>query len=1520
MRSPRLTGALLSIFVAACAGAGARHFKEGERLQGAGRLDEAEKEYRTAVDKEPGNTKYKSRLEKVELELEAEVDKLLAAARDEEKSGDFTKAAEVYAKAVALRPSHAEANARRELSAAKAKNLGPGEWYLAVAAVHERFPRNKTVAKAFEGAKTAAYAYHRDQARSLLAADQASEALSHYRSAKQIDENTPGLDVAFVARAEALDIAEQGDLRMDAGDPAGAAELYQKALDRARDPEIDARLRKAKSAAGPLLGKLEAARDKVRKGELVAATKIYDSLLAGKASESVKAEAKDVRARAIAELVGTARAAIDRGDTSSGSKRLLEAVRLSDLEARAAIETAVQKLEAKPSEGISALEGTGLSSTDEILKTARALAQAAARKILASAKALASKNPTKALAAVAEISSFSDAIPEIASLRKELLSKSFAGLLDAATEAAERGNDSEASNLLGAALKATKVPDAMLGPMKEGTASLAAKQPYEAEKSFSKALAAAPRSKLAEAALAIARMRRTAAERDALDVLRSGKGDREGAVGALEASLAADPANAAAAEGSTLLAESAKKAGASGTDKELALLLGGAARLASASGPDPSFARGLGELESAQHAKAEASFGQSQNAIASLARELARAKALTSLKSNAKSVNDDASAQALGKLLATDPNDVDAAKSLAELISRAESRAKAGDDPSAAKALRFATIATRPAPGLKTALDKAIDALERGDVIECERRFGEASDLEPAHAVAKPGLELARSLRKKALEDALSAYEKNSAEILPLKSLFEKSFALDPMGDVTKEAYGEILELATKLSRSSLLAAAALLDAANVVTKPEQAKTALKNANASLAKDPKVALEAYEKVLEGAKSKVAETGLAIAKERVEGTQKTGIAELEKGGDLDRGADATQEVLKVDPTNAEARRAIDKAIERAKEADQKGDLSAALKLLRAANRARGSDATVASGLDELEKNELEKAEATLSSSTEDPVASAAALMARRRRTKALEAGLSGDDKAAAENIRKLLEADPGHKEAKKALEAFLSRAEAAGKKGDVEGAANALDAAKLATSPSGTLLEKLEEGLERLRSKDFVAAEAATKAAVEASKDSRVAATAFSVSKGRRLAEETLALAAIVKEDPIPHAKRLADSLKLENKGYGPVTKALAICQKNAEQAGAKGDDAALARALECAAILEQIGTDPIASAAQKLAAGSHKDAEEELRAANEGAPSTTAALGQKLARARRVARLKEALDAAKKEGNAARTHDLVGEILSLSPDDKSVKGMAGSASKDLVEKRAAAAKAHLEAGRVGLAHFEFSRALELDASHAGAKLGVADAEKALSDKLDLIIVVERVSKKAPGCPDLEGALGAKLMSAGSERADLGGFVLSAKWTEAAEKKVEGAPTAGAGLGVSVTACQTGPATGKLELEWRLRAPRENTKDLATGTFGDSLPAGLVLRDEQDAKGQNAQRLLVDRAAAKLLDEVAEQKDKVALWPLIVAEQAVDAKDPVAAADAYAKLLLRKKLAYDTDRANAVRTFLVQSYE
>ncbi|MBI4817974.1 MAG: hypothetical protein HY791_17060 [Deltaproteobacteria bacterium] len=1510
--------ALVLVIVASCAGAGARHFKEGERLRGAGRLDEAEKEYQTALEKEPANPKYQARLSGVQEELDGEVDKLLAAARDQEKAGDFEKAAGMYAKAVAIRPRHEEARARRELSAAKAKNLGPGDWYRAVASIKQKFPENRTVGKALEGAKTSAYAYHRDQAKSLLAADQASEALTHYRNAKEIDSATPGLDSDFVTRAEALDVAEQGDLRMDAGDPAGAAELYQKALERSKDAEIEAKLKKARGAAGPLLAKLDAARDRAKKGDLLGAVKMYDALLAQKgASDSVRAEAKDIRARAMADQLGAARAAMDRGDVPTGAKRVIEAVRLTELANRGAIEAAIGKIESKPKEGLDAVESA--SPPDDVMKAARALAEAAAKKLLATAKSAAARDPTKALALLAEIASFSDVIDEIATFRKELLSKSFTGLLDAAKEAGERGNDAEAASLLQSALKATKVPEPMVGPMNDGCKALTNKQPFEAEKSFAKALAAAPRSKLAEAALEIARIRKGAAERDALEVLRSGKGDRELAVGALVASLASDPGSSAAKEGSAILKAAAEKAGPSASDKDLAALLRGASRLAGES--DAAFTRGLTELEAGQHAKAEASFSNAAGPFADLAKDIARQKSMATLKSGVKSVDDEPAARALAKLLAADPNDSDAKKALASLISRAEERAKAKDDRGAAKALRLATIATSPAPGLLATLEKATNALEAGDVVEAERKYGEATDLEADHAVAKPALELARSMRATALETALNAYEKSPSEILPLRTLFEKSFALDPMGDTTKNAYLQMLETASRLARRDLGPTAALLDTANTVTKPDQVKAAIRAANASLSnKDAKAAMDAYAKVLEGAKSKVAETGLSIAKEKVEGTQKSSLSELEKGADVDKGADAAAEILKADPTNVEARRAIDKVIERAKEADQKGDLAGAVRFLRAANRARGSDAKVEEGLALIEKNELEKADESLAGISDDPVATVGAQMAHRRRTKALEAGLSGDDKAAAENIKKLLASDPNHKEAKRALEGMLSRADAAAKKGDVEGAANAIEAAKLATSPSGTLLEKLDAGLERLRAKDFASSELELKGAVEASKDSRVAQSAFTIAKGRRLAEENLALAAIAKEDPIPHAKKLVDSLKLENKGYGPVTKALGICQKNAETFAAKGDDGGTGRNLEAAAVLEGIGFETIAQAAQKLAAGNHADAEAEFKAANEGAASTTAALGQRLARMRRITKLKEALDTAKKEGNAAKTHTLVGQILELSPDDKAVKGLAGGASKDLVERRAAAAKAHLDAGRWGLAHFEYSRALELDANHATSKAGLEAVEKELSEKLDLIVVVERVTKKAGGCLEIEGALGKQLMAAGSERSDLGGYILGAKWTEAVEKKVEGAPAPGAGLGATVTSCKVAPATGKIELDWVIKAPKDNATELASGQLSEELPVGLVPRDEQDAKGEHAQRVLLERATTKLLDAIVEQKDKIVLWPLLVAEHFVAKNDAVQAADAFAKLSMRKRQAYDVDRAKAIRAFLEKTYE
>src|SRR5205085_12329771 len=137
-------------------------------------------------------------------------------------------------------------------------------------------------------------------------------------------------------------------------------------------------------------------------------------------------------------------------------------------------------------------------------------------------------------------------------------------------------------------------------------------------------------------------------------------------------------------------------------------------------------------------------------------------------------------------------------------------------------------------------------------------------------------------------------------------------------------------------------------------------------------------------------------------------------ELKNGGDIERGAKATEKLLKLEPRNAEAKAAIDGAVSLAEKAAAANDDKTAAKLLRAAAQATGESKDLSAGIMRYESGKYDDAIAEIEKRSSD-LARKSAAMIKARKLGTLKAGLAGDDKAQAESIKKMLAADPTNKE-------------------------------------------------------------------------------------------------------------------------------------------------------------------------------------------------------------------------------------------------------------------------------------------------------------------------------------------------------------------------------------------------------------------------------------------------------------------------------------------------------------------------
>ncbi|MCK6552260.1 hypothetical protein L6R52_40900, partial [Myxococcota bacterium] len=820
-----------------------------------------------------------------------------------------------------------------------------------------------------------------------------------------------------------------------------------------------------------------------------------------------------------------------------------------------------------------------------------------------------------------------------------------------------------------------------------------------------------------------------------------------------------------------------------------------------------------------------------------------------------------------------------------------------------------------------------------------EKAYSDALDLEPENAVGKTGYELAKAARVKALSAAVADAKKGGG-VDAAREALRRSLEMNPDGPEARKAFAELLDEAkAQGAAGNDRQAAALLDAANVVSKPETVRNAITAANKQLADGGHADAEkAYDEILSRNESKVASTGKEIARMRRVAVLREGALELKKGGDVDRGAKATAELLELDATDADAKAAIDGAMKEAERLAATGDDKGAARILRAAAKAAKESRDVEGGIIRFESGKYDDAAKELEKSSTE-LARRIAQLVRARKLGTLKAGLSGDDRAAAEAIKALLSADPNNKEAQAAFEKLLAKARDAAAKGDYKASADALQSATIASSAPEKLAAALDAASTKLGEKLFAAAEKGFVEALDILKDSKVAKAGQEISKKARLAAEKDAVASIARPgDPGPAAKILAGSLAVEPSSK-IVTDALKNLLARAKKAGAKPDDADAAQSLDAAAALEngsEEWTAAIGKANAELAKGNFVEAEQlftkaaspELTGAKEdpetGAKSNAktcqvCAAGVELARARRVMVLKGELEGAKKDNDVLRQSTAVVKILELDPKDKTAVDLSKRLKVQVVDSRLAAAKREREFGKLGVAWVYAKRALVVDESSVKAKEEVAALEDLLKKQLDLVVLVDKVARATslPGttCAAIEDGIRDAIMEDASKRTDLGAFFLNKDWSALVEKGDKQAPAVGGKLELVLAKCQHGASVGKATIEWKLVVPGSDGGVVAKGTLDADLPTGLIPRDEQDGEGKNAKRLLAKRTGKALVERLEKERDAIDLWLLALAEHGVAKKDTTIVADAWARMTLKKTNGAEPARLDVIQKFL-----
>ncbi len=1527
---------LLVLGLSGCLGGGSAQFRSGQKAYSKGNLELAEKSYAQAVSKNPKNGEYKAALSRVRTEMAA---KHIAFARGREKAQDWPEASKSWAEAAKLVPDQSDYAVRRDLSGQKAKNLGPDEWFAAVSLVADQNKGNKIAERSLAGARAAAYQQNLALAEEFLASGDGTRALSYFERAKRIDPSAPGLRVDSYNQADALAVSDKGDLALDQGDPIKAYELYQEAYAKRPMPTIKRKLDQVKRKASALLGKLDRARKQASRGRYAQALKTYQSLmgLRGVPGSMVEEVAK-VRTELVKQDCAKAKKDIDRGSLSRAQRSLRNAVTNAQLDAAKAevlLAGFAAGARGKPEQTLKAIEKAGLEAGTPLEEVSFAYALAAAKQVLKKAERLAKRDGSSALRLIAPLDGFAEELPGIVALRRSLRSDSFKDLLNDALTFAKKGNDGESAALLLAALNSSKAPDAMRKPATEGAEFLKVGRYAQAESSFTSAQAAAPRSRLAQRGIDIARLRRKSAEAEAVTTLKRGQGNQARAVDILESAAKLEPGNARAKAAVQALLGRIKNA-KSASDAQLGEWVSYAARLASL---PPDARSGLitgakslseGDLEAAASAFEDAQDGAPNDDLPKLAVFVINGRVVNALKGDIAAIidGDEAAAEALATLLKSNPSDKGGLRVLGQVVVKAQALAKDKNDAEAARYLRLATIATSPAPGLKAALDMGNDALAKGDMAAAESAYDDATDLEAKHIVAVAGLDIARGARSDAMSKAIAAAT-SGGSLEPVRTALKDALVGNPNSPAARKAFGELITAAqAQADAGNVARAAQLLEAANVVSKPESAKTALTSANKQLeAKDYEAAQAEYAAILKIGDSKIAQVARSIAKEQQLGGLVSGLVGLSSGKDLKGGAQAARDLLKADPANQKVARAVDAALARAEKASKAGDDKASARELSAVAVALSEDGTLAAAIEALAKGDYPTAQDGFKASTSE-LGRRGAMMARSRNLGTLSAGISGGGEAAAQSIRRLLKADPNNKGAKRAFDGLLSKATAEAKAGNNAEAAQNLTYASIAAGAPADLSSAIEIGAEHFGAGRFAEAERGFTGALELASSSAVAKTGFEVSKQSRQRQEQAALRGLKNGDPRPHALVLKSSLVVDAKS-SVVAKGFNTCLGLAKNAARKGDDTLTAQALEAAATLSQESSEDSAGVLEGsalLAKSSHAEAQARFGTVNAGRDkpenrSQVAALGAELALFRRIAVLKADLSQAEKQRDVLLQSRLVAKILGLDARDRDANRKKGSLQKRVKAERLSAAKTQQEQGKMGVAYLYVTRALELDAKDSRAKAALAKLEEGLKKRLDLVMVVDGIKRDGPlnsHCKGFDGMLQVQLQTIASKRTDLGGYVLSPKWTEAVKKGDDRAPEVSGSLAVTLKSCSLGSSTGKAQVLWQILVPKSGAV-AASGEMKIELKDGIIPRDEQDGAGKNARKAFSSRAAAQISEKISGEQDQTESWMMTLAEHGMKKGDAAQVADAWARMTVKGSKMVDVKRLLVVEKYLDKQF-
>lgn len=536
-------GAIAFLVLAGCASGGAGLYRAGQQAQSNGQLEDARRAYEEAVAAEPANAQYRRALEDVTKSI---VSDLVAKAKASEKDQDWLGASRSWQRAAEVDGAVSEYAVRRDLTLLKSRDLEPVEWYRGVAEILVRYPTDEIAQKTHEKAKGQAYRTEVANTKRELGLHHYRQAVIHLDRAKEIDPALPGLKAADVSRARALALIEEGDQLLTANNPVGAHERYQRAHELMPSAMIRRKLAQTKARAKEIISTLEAARKAAASGQTAKAVQLYAKLVrVPGAPPEAAVELEALERRLVESAVSEAKADVEAGRLDRAHQRLARALEDmdGDPEARATVRVGLDRIQrGEPAKGLQEMENVKLpKSADPVLDVINLFAFAVAKRKLGEALALAKKDPPKAKAILAELRPFGKDLADLAKLERELNVDAFVAELDRAVDAAKKGDDRTAAQILLESLDKSQAPDDIRDTLRQACDDVARGHFATAERTFAIVKERAPRSKIAAAGIEISRLRRSTSEQNAVAALERGDGQEARAVSILEASVGLEP-------------------------------------------------------------------------------------------------------------------------------------------------------------------------------------------------------------------------------------------------------------------------------------------------------------------------------------------------------------------------------------------------------------------------------------------------------------------------------------------------------------------------------------------------------------------------------------------------------------------------------------------------------------------------------------------------------------------------------------------------------------------------------------------------------------------------------------------------------------------------------------------------------------------------------------------------------------------------------------------------------------------